>query len=240
MRPASRLPDANGETGGCPTSPSGHRDRLRQRFLRAGIRGFTDREALELLLTFARPRIDTRSLSERLIGEFGSLRSVLSQPPEMISRVPGAGDSVSVLLGLVPALAAHAIRPGEMQVLDSAGAVRQYLRERLGLMRRERLVALLLDSSGRLLAEKDLEFGTVDRASVHPRNLLEKVIATNATGVILVHNHPGGRAEPSSEDLALTSRLQELGKSLGFRVLDHFIVTEEATVSLRELGRMSQ
>jgi DNA repair protein RadC len=158
----------------------------------------------------------------------------------MIARVPGAGASVSVLLGLVPALAAHAIRPGEMQVLDSAGAVRQYLRERLGLMRRERLVALLLDSSGRLLAEKDLEFGTVDRASVHPRNLLEKVIAANATGVILVHNHPGGRAEPSSEDLALTSRLQELGKSLGFRVLDHFIVTEEATVSLRELGRMSQ
>jgi DNA repair protein RadC len=158
----------------------------------------------------------------------------------MLQRVPGAGPSVSVLLGLVPALAAHAIRPGEMKVLDSAGAVRQYLRERLGLLRRERLVALLLDSSGRLLAEKDLEYGTVDRASVHPRNLLEKVVATNATAVILVHNHPGGRAEPSAEDLALTARLQELGKSLGFRVLDHFIVTEEAAISLRELGRMSQ
>jgi len=157
----------------------------------------------------------------------------------MIARVSGAGPSVSVLLGLVPSLAARALSPEPRKVLDSAGSVRQYLRERLGLQRRERLVALLLDSSGRLLAEKDLEFGTVDRASVHPRNLLEKVIATNATAVILVHNHPGGRAEPSAEDLALTSRLQDLGRSLGFRVLDHFIVTEEAAVSLRELGRMS-
>ena len=204
------------------------------------MKGFSDREALELLLTYARPRTDTRGLSESLLEEFGSLRSVFSQPPDMLLRMPGVGDSVAVLLGLVPALAAQATRPGEMQVLDTAGAVRQYLRERLGLQRRERLVALLLDSSGRLLAEKDLEYGTVDRASVHPRNLLEKVIATNATGVILVHNHPGGRPEPSSEDLALTSRLQDLGKSLGFRVLDHFIVTGEAAVSLRELGRMSQ
>ncbi len=157
----------------------------------------------------------------------------------MLQTVAGVGPSVCALVGLVPALGARALRPAAGRILDSAGVVREYLRNRLALERKEKLVALLLDSSGRLLAEKDLEFGTVDRASVHPRNLVEKIISANATAVILVHNHPGGRAEPSSEDLALTSRLQELGRTLGFRVLDHFIVTGEGTASLRELGRMS-
>lgn len=220
------------------TAPKdGHRNRLRERFLQGGIRGFSDRDALELLLTYALPRKDTRELAHVLIDEFGSLGGVLSQPPSMLQKVPGMGPAAGVLLNLVTAISARALRPAAgTRVLDSPGKVREYLSMILGPLRKERLMALLLDSSNRLITDCVLEFGTVDRASVHPRNLLEKVIATGATAVILVHNHPGGAVKASREDISLTSRLSELGRSLGFRVLDHLIVADGKTLSLREEG----
>ncbi len=118
--------------------------------------------------------------------------------------------------------------PGEKITITGPEQVGDYLRQRLGSLRRERFSALLLNSSNELIAEVDLEFGTVNRTQVYPRNLVEKVIAHSASGVILVHNHPGGRLEPSREDIALTRKLTKLGEEMDFRVLDHFIVTDEA------------
>ncbi len=217
----------------------GHRERLRERFLAAGARGLSDREILELLLTYSRPRIDVRGISIDMMERFGGLSGVLRQPPDMLMTVEGIGKASAVLLSLVFQAAQRALAPAPgARMLDSVEKVREYLRTRLGSQRRERLVALLLDSSGRLLGEKEIEAGTVDRASVHPRNLVEKVVSLNATSVILVHNHPGGRAEASREDRALTARLSELGRSLGFRVLDHFIVAGTEVLSFRECGLM--
>ena len=217
----------------------GHRERLRRRYMQAGLAGFSDREALELLLFYAIPRRDTKAIAVRLLSEFGSLAQVLRQPPELLARVEGIGPSASILLSMVCHLASRAKRPVEgTQVLKSPDAVREYLRSSLGAQRRERLIALLLDSSNRLLATKVVDYGTVNQASVYPRNLVEKVVSTGATAVILVHNHPGGRLEPSRRDVELTERMRELGRSLDFEVLDHLVVTDRGTVSLRETGRI--
>ncbi len=215
----------------------GHRERLRNRLLRAGIRGFTEKEALELLLTYALPRRDTGLLARTLLERFGSLDNTLRQSPDNLMTVDGLGPSGAVLLNLVYSLAAVSLEPGRGKVrITGPEVVRNYLTARLGKQRRERFCAFLLDQDNLLLAEAELEFGTVDRATVHPRNLVEKVIAHNATGVILVHNHPGGRTEASPQDLTLTRSLSRLGDELGFRVLDHFIVTDSGVVSLREKG----
>ncbi len=215
----------------------GHRDRLRSRFLQAGIKGFNGREALELLLTYAQPRKDTRQLSTDLMDRFGNLGNVLRQSPDNLRTVKGLGPSAAVLLSLVNSLAAASLAPecGKLRITGPE-VVRDYLQSRLGRQRKERFCAFLLDQDNVLLSETDLEFGTVDRATVHPRNLVEKVIAHNATGVILVHNHPGGRLEASPQDLSLTRALTRLGDELGFRVLDHFIVTDSGVESLRERG----
>ncbi len=218
----------------------GHRQRLRKRFLESGGRGFSDRDMLELLLTFASPRKDVREEAADLLERFGSLDGVFRQSPDMLMTSPGIGPAAATLLSMVTLASQRAVRPAPGDcILDSVEKVKAYLAARLGPQRRERLVALLLDSSGKLLGERDIEMGTVDRASVHPRNLVEKVIALNATSVILVHNHPGGRAEASREDRALTARLSELGRSLGFRVLDHFIVAGPEVLSFRESGLMA-
>ncbi|MEN8208345.1 MAG: DNA repair protein RadC [Candidatus Fermentibacteria bacterium] len=221
-------------------SKEGHRKRLRDRYLSGGIRGFSDRDALELLLTYAVPRKDTKEIAQRLLEKFGSLGAVFKQPPSMLQLVNGIGPSASVLINMVTSVTAMSLKPGKgSQIIDSPRKVKDYLETMMGTLRKEKLIALLLDSSNRLISECVLEFGTVDRAAVHPRNLLEKIIATGATAVILVHNHPGGAKKASQEDINLTRRLSELGKSLGFRVLDHMIVADGETLSLREEGLFS-
>ncbi len=221
-------------------SKEGHRKRLRQRYLSGGINAFSDRDALELLLTYAVPRKDTRDIAHSLLGKFGSLQNVLKQPPSMLQTVEGIGPAASVLVSMITSVTARSLKPSiGMEVIDSPSKVRNYLETMMGTLRKEKLIALLLDSSNRLISECVLEFGTVDRAAVHPRNLLEKVIATGATAVILVHNHPGGARKASQEDINLTRKLSDLGKSLGFRVLDHMIVADGEILSLREEGLFS-
>jgi len=221
-------------------SKEGHRERLRQRYLSGGISAFSDRDALELLLTYAVPRKDTRGIAYRLLEKFASLKNVLMQPPSMLQTVEGIGPAASVLLSMITSVTARSLKPSiGVEVIDSPSKVRNYLETMMGTLRKEKLIALLLDSRNRLISECVLEFGTVDRAAVHPRNLLEKVIATGATAVILVHNHPGGARKASQEDINLTRRLNDLGKSLGFRVLDHMIVADGETLSLREEGLFS-
>ncbi|MCK5842068.1 MAG: DNA repair protein RadC [Candidatus Sabulitectum sp.] len=218
----------------------GHRKRLKQRFLRAGIKGFTDREALELLLTYAAPRKDTRKLSKDLLEKFGSLKNILNQPPSSLMSVDGIGESAATLISLFSQLAARSESPKEKIKITGPDEVAEYLKKRLGSQRRERFSALLLNSSNSLLAEVDLEYGTVNRTQVYPRNLVEKVIAHSAAGVILVHNHPGGKTDPSREDIALTRKLIKLGEDMDFRILDHFIVTEDEIISLKAIGLLDR
>jgi DNA repair protein RadC len=215
----------------------GHRKRLRERYLSGGIRGFSERDTLELLLTYAIPRRDTKAIASKLLDTFGSLQGVFKQPPSMLQTVEGIGPAASILINMVTSAAAMSLKPKKGSgIMDSPRKVKEYLEAAMGTLRKEKLIALLLDSSNRLISECTLEFGTVDRAAVHPRNLLEKVIATGATAVILVHNHPGGAKKASQEDIDLTRRLSDLGRSLGFRVLDHLIVADGETLSLREEG----
>jgi len=214
----------------------GHRERLRKRFLRAGIKGFTDREALELLLTYAVPRKDTRNLSEELLDQFGSLKSILQQSPANLMTVKGIGESAATLLSLFSQLNAMSESPAAKTKITGPDEVADYLKKRLGTLRKERFSAILLNSANTLLAEVDLEYGTVNRTQVYPRNLVEKVIAHGAAGVILVHNHPGGKTDPSLEDMALTRKLIKLAEDMDFKILDHFIVTESDIVSLKAMG----
>jgi DNA repair protein RadC len=216
----------------------GHRKRLRTRYINAGISAFSDHEILELLLAYSIPRRDTKEIAKKLLNQFGSLKSVLSQPPEMLQKVDGIGEKSSVLLSISGSVGSAAVRPKEGVILDSFDRVKEYLKKRFRFQRKEQLIALLLDSSNRLLATKTIDTGTVDRAVVHPRNLVEQVIQTGATALILVHNHPGGRTEPSREDLELTKQLAKLGRSLGFQVLDHLIVAGDSICSMKQLGFM--
>ena len=211
----------------------GHRQRLRARFA-AAPSCLADYEILELLLGYVFARRDTKPLAKALLTRFSSLRGVLNASPEDLETVAAIGPASSVFLGLLreflARLAEEPLRRRE--ALCSAQEVAAMARQRLGPMDHEEIWAAFVDNQNRLLCWEQAARGTGDATALHPRNLMERALALKASGLLLVHNHPGGNALPSSPDLDLTERLAKAAGTLGIRFLDHVIVTETDCYSI--------
>jgi len=140
----------------------------------------------------------------------------------------------SDVLDRAQALVAQRFRVGS-PVLSSPERTREFLRVHLGSRDRETFGVLHLDNRHRLITAEDLFHGTIDRASVHPREIVKAVLAHNAAAIVLYHNHPSGLSEPSAADELITQRLREALALIDVRVLDHLIVAE-AIFSFAEAG----
>lgn len=224
--------------GAASKLPAGHRTRLRRRFQAAALKGMPDYEALELLLTFALPRIDTKPIARTLLGRFGGLAGVFGASESDLRRVRGVGPHAALLLTLVAEIGAACLRGGlaRRDLLKSPQAVADYARLALAGWATERCLALLVNSRNRILGEEIVAEGTVDRAELLPRCLIELALERKAAGLILVHNHPGGDPAPSAEDDLLTRRVQAAARAVDLRFLDHLIVAREGHYSFREAG----
>ena len=182
-----------------------------------------------------------QQLAERLIDQFGSLRGVLKAPVEALQAVPGLGDAkiAALKVALVMAERVMAEELSDGPVFSSSRAVQRFLRLKLGPLTREVFACLLLDTRHRLLRFEILFHGTIDSASVHPRELIRCCLEANAAAVILAHNHPSGVAEPSLADIALTERLQPLLLEVGVRLLDHLVIGRGQEVSMAARGLLT-
>src|SRR5208337_3483010 len=180
-------------------SLEGHRRRLRERFAKSSLAGFHDHEILELLLTYAIPRRDVKTIAKDLLSEFGSnLASVFDAPAEELQRVEGIGENAAVLIGLMPRLfdSYQSSRWERNETFDSTESAVSYLRALLGTQRNEVFCVLALDSKNRLIAVEHVQKGSVNRTAVFPRQVVEASLKHRATAVILAHNHPGGGPLP--------------------------------------------
>ena len=216
----------------------GHREKMRQRFLKSGLEGFADHEALELLLFYAIPRQDTNPIAHRLMERYGSLSAVLSAPAEDLKKVKGIGESAAVLLKAAGQIAqkarlsdATAQRP-----LTDVEAVGAYLLERYAGETHEMLYELCLDQKGKLLACKRLSEGSASSAALDIRKVVENAILTSASAVILAHNHPSGIALPSDDDCAATTRAARALQTIGVTLADHIVVADDDFVSMAQSG----
>ncbi|MDY3985911.1 JAB domain-containing protein [Dysosmobacter sp.] len=219
----------------------GHREKMRQRYLKGGLEGFADHEALELLLYYAIPRRDTNPIAHALMERYGSLSAVLTAPVEDLCKVEGIGESAAILLRLAPQLYQKArLSDAEQEtVLNSVDRVGTYLLQRFIGERREVVYQLCLDRKGKLLACKRLGEGGVASADLDIRKLMENAILTSASAVILAHNHPSGVALASKEDYAATTRVREALATIGVTLVDHIIVADGDYVSLKDSGFFS-
>jgi len=213
-------------------------ERPRERLLNRGADALSDAELLAVLLRSGGRAEDVVSLARRVLIEFGSLRALLDASAEQLLSVQGLGGA-----GVGSLLAARALGERYLAVpvvreavFKGSVDVRRYLRQRLGGREQEVFAALFLDSQHRLIRFEELFFGTVDSATVHPREVLKRVIACNAAAIIFAHNHPSGVAEPSGSDLAITERLKSLLNCIDVRVLDHLVVSASDVVSMAERG----
>ncbi|MGA2226001.1 MAG: DNA repair protein RadC [Syntrophobacteraceae bacterium] len=208
-------------------SLEGHRRRLRERFAKSGLAGFHDHEILELLLTYAIPRRDVKTIAKDLLSEFGNnLASVFDAPAEALQRVEGIGENAAVLIGLMPRLfdSYQSSRWVRHETFASTESAVSYLRALLGTQRNEVFCVLALDSKNRLIAVESVQKGSVNRTAVFPRQVVEASLKHRATAVILAHNHPGGGPLPSAADRQLTRRLKKILDDLDIVVHDHIII----------------
>ena len=215
----------------------GHREKMRRRFLETGLAGFADHEALELLLFYAIPRRDTNALAHQLLERYGSLETVLAAPVEDLQKVKGMGESAALLLRLVPMLTERSRRKEDtLVILNSTEKAGNYMLHRFDGKKNELVYELCLDRKGKLLASKLLTEGDVNGAELNIRKLVGNALMTNASAVILSHNHPSGVALPSSEDFTTTDRVRTALESVGVQLVDHIIVADGDFVSMRDSG----
>lgn len=218
----------------------GHRRRLREKFLRSGLDGFHDYEIVELLLTLGTPRRDCKQAAKETIKRFGGLREVLDSPPEELQHVKGIGPSNYFGLKLFQEVAERLARENvpEKIMLGTSKSVAVYLQKAIGRKQKEHFTALYLNSRNQLIYEERVSIGTINASIVHPREVFLPAVKKLASQVIVSHNHPSDDPTPSSEDVALTRRLQEAARIFDIDLLDHIIVTRDKYLSFKEQNLM--
>jgi DNA repair protein RadC len=219
----------------------GHRDRLRERFVKSGLGGLQDYELLELVLFSAIPRKDVKPLAKQLIKDFGGLAGVMGADIVELQKVKGISENAAVLLKSVHALTQKMLR-GEMEkkpVLGSWQKLIDYCHVAMAHEKREHFRVLFLNRKNQLMADEQQQVGTVDHASVYPREVVKRALEIGATALILVHNHPSGDPNPSDNDIAMTEEIIRAAAALDILVHDHLIIAQSGHISLRSLGLLS-
>jgi DNA repair protein RadC len=216
----------------------GHRARRREQFLTHGLDAFSDYEALELLLYFAIPRGNTNPTAHRLLERFGSLDAVLSATAEELEQVEGVGANTAALLLLVVPLVrrARTVSTRAPVILGDTEAMGQYFTELFFGMREERVYLACLDAKRKLLRCAAVADGGTDTASLNLRRVVEAAFQSNASKVVLAHNHPSGVALPSADDNRATLAAWDALSRIGVELIDHIIVADDDFVSLRDNG----
>lgn len=216
----------------------GHRKRLRQRFLQAGLSGMHDYEALELLLTFVIPRRDVKPIAKEMLKKFKSLSGVFDASLPDLLEVDGIAENSAVLLLFIKDICGEYLA-GKMQsidVLSTPDAVCNFARMKLGGLKNEAFMVVYLNTKNHVIASELMNQGTVDHAAVYPRNIVVQSLKHHAAGLILIHNHPSGCCDPSSDDVRLTEIIQKAVGTVGIKVLDHIITGKSGYFSFVEEG----
>ena len=212
--------------------------RPREKLLARGPGALSDAELLALLLRTGLPGKNALQMGQELISTFGGVSGLLNTPAEALKKIKGLGPAKRAEIVAVLELARRALacQLQEKTIFSNPQAIRDYLQLQLGSREHEIFAVLFLDASHRLIVLEELFRGTLTQTSVYPREVVVRALALNAANVVLAHNHPSGTAQASRADEAITQILKAALALIDVRVLDHFIVTRTAAVSMAEMG----
>ena len=221
----------------------GHRERVRRRFVAGGLDGFTEHEALELLLCYAIPRRDVNGLAHRLIERFGGLAGVLDAPFDALTETEGVGERAAVLIKLVPQLSrkymlSH-LGDGKNAVLDNVEKAGQFFVPFFHARTDEVVYLACLDPRCRLISCRVLAEGNEAFAAITIKQVLETAVRERAFSIILAHNHPNGVVVPSRDDIQSTLRIVRALEAAEIHFVDHIIVAGSDFASMSECGYLN-
>ena len=204
----------------------GHRERLRQKLTEHGLDAFLPHEILELLLTYAIPRKDTKPIAWALLKKFGSFAGVLDASEEQLQDIEGIGQHSAQFLKLVRAVfKMYTLNHVQTKTpIRSPQHVIEYCKASLADKKEECLELIFLSVRNTVLGTQIVATGQLDQVSVSPRKIIECALHAQASALILVHNHPSGDASPSKEDITLTQDVVKAATLFGIHVQDHIII----------------
>ncbi|NOT15738.1 MAG: DNA repair protein RadC [Methylotenera sp.] len=213
-------------------------ERPREKLIELGAQALSDAELLAIFLRVGVVGKSAVDLARDLLHQFGSLNAIFAASEHDLSQVHGIGSSKYVQLQAIFEMSRRALNEQLQQrdVFSSPQQVRDYLVLKLGTLTKEVFLVLFLDAQNRLIASEELFSGTLTQTSVYPREVVKRALHHNAASLILAHNHPSGSAQASSADELLTKQLKQALGLVDVRVLDHFIVAGNQTLSFAEKG----
>ncbi|MEA3442329.1 MAG: DNA repair protein RadC [Chloroflexota bacterium] len=226
------------EKGSSKSLDGGHRERLRDKFLKSGLKGFHDYEVIEMLLTLATPRKDCKRAAKKAIEKFKSLPGVLEAPPHELQEIEGIGPVNVFGIKLIQQVAQEFLKE---QILDksyckSSKEVFDYLYLSMRDLKKEVFKVIFLNAQNQVIQVEDLFEGTLDASAVYPREIVKNAIKHSAAALIFVHNHPAGNPEPSDNDKRMTRELVFAGNIMQIKVLDHVIIGDNRHFSFADAG----
>lgn len=215
-------------------------ERPRERLLSQGAGALSDAELLAILFRTGFKGMDVLALSRGLLSECGSLSGVLSMDVSLMMKKKGMGESKATLLQAIAEITRRQMleKLRERDCVSEPAGVAAYLKSAFSGQERETFKVLFLDKANRIKADEDLFTGTVDQAAVYPREIVRKALLLQAVSIILAHNHPSGRIEPSPEDIQVTSKIVSACQTVSIKVLDHIIVGGQEYFSFAEKGML--
>ena len=213
-------------------------ERPREKMLQGGVSILSDAELLAVLLRSGNHGKDVLTLARDLLSEAGGIRGLFNLESHRLSAVKGLGPAKVAALLAVMEIARRCLKENVLgrSYVKEPQAVLDYLSFELRDQKKEFFKVLFLDKANCILDSKTLFAGTVDQTAVHPREIVAEAIGRHATALVLVHNHPSGRVEPSHEDRQLTAKLASVCGELSIKVLDHLIIGDNRFFSFREHG----
>lgn len=213
-------------------------ERPREKLLESGPQTLSEAELLAILIQTGTRGQSALDIARNLLAEFGSLRGLLTADRERVCAARGLGPSRFVILHAALELARRHYQELMMtgSALSNPRATRDFLRMKLRDLPHEVFCCVYVDNRNRVIAFEELFRGTIDGASVHPREVVKKALGRNASALILAHNHPSGIAEPSQADELITRRLKQALNLVDIRLIDHLIVADGVCTSFAERG----
>jgi len=211
-----------------------HRARMKETYLKSGFSAFSDIEKLEFILFYAVSRKDTNPIAHKLIDEFGSFDKVLEAPIEKLVKIEGLGEHSAILLTLLLQATSEYGKDKCASYIHGTSSAKEYCKNLFMGKFNEEFYVICIDNNNKVVNTKLINTGNQSEVNIDIREITKLAINTHSNRIILAHNHPQGKARPSDEDIAFTSKIMFSCLINDIEILDHIIVSQDAQFSLEE------
>ena len=216
-------------------------ERPRERLINGEVTNLSNEDLLAIILSSGTKNCSVKTLADVLLKEIGDLRLLSTINYNQLNKIKGIGKAKAcILLACIELGKRINLEINSLNNIkfNNTKLIYKYYQERIGNKKQEYFYCVYLDNSLKIIKEKLLFKGTVNKSLVHPREIFKEAYLSSATAIICVHNHPSGNINPSQNDIQLTNRIIEISKILGIKFIDHLIIGMNSYYSFFENNKI--